>query len=218
MATAWYDRDRSVFDREKREVQAEYPNLHFYRDDNRMIVRGGFPLRHDGKDLDRFQIEIELPRKRKDDIPVIRETAGRIPRSNDNHVNELTGDICLFVPEERWRIFPVGSTLLAFLNGPVRNYFLGIALKELGEPWPFGERPHGRAGIIEFYSELIGISDPEVIERYIQCLSKQSFKGHWACPCGSGNKIRNCHASEILELKEKVPWYYARKSLEQLRL
>lgn len=218
MPAAWYDRDPSIFEREKREVQAEYPSLHFYREGDRMTVRGSFPLRHGGKDLDRFQIEVQLPRNRKDDIPVIRETGSRIPRLNDNHINDLSGDICLFVPEERWRIFPVGSTLLDFLNGPVRNYLLGFALKELGERWPFGERPHGPAGIVEFYSELIGTSDRRVIRDYIQCLSKKSFKGHWPCPCGSGKKTRNCHASQIQDLRKKIPWNYAMKSLQQLGL
>lgn len=216
MPDAWYDREPRVLELEKQQVRSEYPTLHFYREGDRMIVRGSFPLRHEGKDLERFQIEVELPRNRKDDIPVVRETGGRIPRLNDNHINELTGDICLFVPEERWRLFPVGSSLLEFLNGPVRNYFLGVALKELGEPWPFGERPHGNAGIIEFYSELIGTTEPGVVKQYVQCLSKQNFKGHWPCPCGSGNKIRNCHASDILKLREKIPWQYARKSLEHL--
>lgn len=216
MMEPWYDRDPTLLDRQKQEVQSEYPTLHFYREHDRLFVRGSFPLLHDGRVLDRFSIEIELPRNRPDDIPIIRETGGRIPRLNDNHINVASGDICLFVPEERWRIFPTGSNLADFLNGPVRNYFLGFSLKQLGEPWPFGERPHGKDGIIQYYNELLGTSDEVVIRRYIQCLSKKSFKRHWPCPCGSGKKIRNCHSSQIQDLREKIPWAYATRSLGYL--
>jgi hypothetical protein len=219
MVDPWYDRDPTLFEIQKREVQSQYPNLHFYREHDLIFVRGSFPLIAAGRVLDRFSIEIELPRNRQEDIPIIRETGGRIPRISDNHINvtNQAGDICLFVPEERWRIFPFGSSLLEFLNGPVRNYFLGFALKELGESWPFGERPHGKAGIFEYYGELLGTSDEQVIRKYIQCLSKKALKRHWSCPCGSGKKIRNCHVAEIQELREKVPWSYALRSLEHLR-
>ncbi|HEV7746133.1 MAG TPA: hypothetical protein VGO56_14130 [Pyrinomonadaceae bacterium] len=216
MMATWYDRDPTLLDGQKQEVQSEYPTLHFYRERDRLFVRGSLPLVHDDRVLDRFSIEIELPRNRPDDIPIIRETGGRIPRVTDNHINVAHGDICLFVPEERWRVFPTGSSLLDFLKGPVRNYFLGYSLKQLGEPWPFGERPHGKDGIIQYYSELLGTSDEKIIRRYVQCLSKKSFKRHWPCPCGSGKKIRNCHGSQIQELREKIPWAYAMKSLRYL--
>jgi hypothetical protein len=216
MIEPWYDRNPKLLEIQKQEVQSQYPNLHFYREEDLVFVRGSFPLLQAGRVLDRFNIEIELPRNRPDDIPVIREKSGRIPRTSDNHINVASGDICLFVPEERWRLFPVGSGLIDFLNGPVRNYFVGFALKELGEPWPFGERSHGKAGIIEYYSELLSTSDEHVIRRYIQCLSKKSFKRHWPCPCGSGKKIRNCHAAEIQELRKRISWSYASKSLEHL--
>lgn len=213
----WYGREGALLDLIKQEVQAEYPMLHFFRQGDRLFLRGSFPIVHVDRVLDRFNIEVELPRNRADGLPVVREIGGRIPRTTDNHINNSSGDICLFIPEERWRIFPVGSTLLNFLNGPVRNYFLGFSMKELGQPWPFGERPHGKEGIVEYYSELLGTADVKTIRRYLECLSKKSFKGHWLCPCGSGKKVRKCHATQIRELRETIPWTCATKSLGYLR-
>src|SRR5262245_29145603 len=101
----WYDSDPSPLEQWKQDLQTQYPTLQFYRERDRILVRGSYPLVHDGRVLDRFSIEIELPRNRKDDLPVIREIGGRIARITDNHVNP-GGDVCLFVPDERWRIFP----------------------------------------------------------------------------------------------------------------
>jgi hypothetical protein len=47
------------------------------------------------------------------------------------------------VPEE-W-LLARDQTFRAFLDGPMRNFFLGQILVEAGKPWPFGERPHSAA-------------------------------------------------------------------------
>ncbi len=216
MKRPWYEIDAWLLERWTQEVQSQYPTLQFFRERDGIVVRGSFPLLHDGRVLDRYSIEIELPRNDPDDIPVIRETGGRIARIENNHVNKAAGDICLFVPDERWRIFPLGSSLLNFLDGPVRNYFLGFSLKQLGEPWPFGERPHGKDGIIQLYAELLGTSDLQTITRYLECLSRATLKGHWLCPCGSGKRIRKCHRLQINDLREKIAPALAAKSLRSL--
>jgi hypothetical protein len=193
-------------------VQDQYPSLQFFTESGKNYLRGSFPLESEGRILDRFVIEIELPERGRDTIPAIREIGGRIPRIVDNHINP-NGDICLFVPDERWRVFPRGATLLDFLNGPVRNYFLGYCLKEAGEDWPFGERHHGKSGIIEYYEEVVGTNNQVVIKKYLEVLSSKNLKGHWKCPCLSGKKIRDCHQSQLEDLRQKIDRSAAEKSL-----
>ena len=53
-----------------------------------------------------------------------------------------TGEACPIVPEE-WLVGPGRDSIAKFLNGPVRNFFIGQILVENGHPWPFGERQHG---------------------------------------------------------------------------
>lgn len=212
----WHQRDPEAFAKQKQQVQVEYSHLHFFLENDVIFIRGSFPLKHEAKIIDRHSIEIELPSNYPETVPIVRETGGRVSRIPDNHFNTLDGEVCLFALNERWQHFPAGATLLDFLNGPVRNHFLGLSLRELGEPWPFGERSHGRAGIIESYSELLGTDDESTIVRYVEYLSKPKLKGHWPCPCGSGRKIRQCHLPVIREVREKIPLHTAMESLKHL--
>ncbi len=217
MKKPWHTVKPELLARMREDVKCAYPNLHFYPEDEVVFVRGEFPLVDDGQTLDQFSVEIELPRYDPDELPVLREVGGRIARTEDNHINGPSGDICLFVPDERWRIYPRGSTLLDFLNVPVRNYFIGFCLVEMGEPWPFGQRSHGAAGIFEYYSELLGTDDRQVVTRYVECLSEPRLKGHWECPCGSHKRIRNCHHVALNDLRAKMPPSVAQYSLAQLK-
>lgn len=147
--------------------------------------------------------------------PTVRETAGRIPLTLDRHVIPKTGDCCIQVPDE-WFLIDDSKSIVNFLNGPVRNYFLGQSLVETGEPWPFGERSHGVKGIYESYADILGISDPGEIRRYIAYLSKSVVKRHWDCPCGSGKRLRNCHLAQLRSLQSKVSSRFAQSALSRL--
>jgi hypothetical protein len=151
-------------------------------------------------------------------LPRVRETQGRIPRVLDRHLIPSTGAACLFVGED-W-LLEVGRpqpTFLEFLDGPVRNFFIGQALVEAGQPWPFGERSHGLKGVLEAYGEWFGTQDEKQIGLYLEYLSRDVLKGHWDCPCGSGARIRNCHQNEIRALRERIPQWLATQALQRLR-
>ena len=61
----------------------------------------------------------------------------------------------MLLPDERWRVWPPGTSLLTFLTGPVRSFFLAQSIVEEGEPWPFGQWAHGAKGVLQYYRELI---------------------------------------------------------------
>lgn len=44
-------------------------------------------------------------------------------------------------------------------------------------------------------------SDREAIERLFGYLKKSQIKGHWPCYCGSGEKLRRCHLTELMNLR-----------------
>jgi hypothetical protein len=54
------------------------------------------------------------------------------------------------------------------------------------------------------------------VRSFLECFSRETIKGHWSCPCGSGLRIRDCHPSIQGELKEKLPPHIAKWSLELL--
>ena len=123
---------------------------------------------------------------------------------------------CLFVPEE-WLLRPQEEkTLIRYLDGPVRNYFLWQSLFERGESPPWKERSHGIPGLIEAYGDMVGMQGKEAIIGCLIILSKTAFKGHWICPCRSGQKIRYCHSQHLQNLRLKIFPQVARLALRRL--
>lgn len=218
MRQPWYKVNPKLLEQEKAEVQSAYPDLYFYEENGHILIRGGLPLTHEGVTLDRYLIEIELPQDYPESIPTVREVGGQIPRTVDYHIVNDKGQACLFLPDERWKVCPPGTSLLEFLNGPVRNFFLGQSLVRRGQPWPFGQWGHGARGVHEFYTEIFGTDDLATIRTYLEYLTKKRIKGHWSCPCGSGKRLRNCHFSELQDLQAKIPRSVAMRSWNLLAL
>lgn len=198
----------------ERAVQEKHPDLRLVMDGDRPTLRGSLQVMNDGEVIDRFSVEITFP----DGIaklPRIREIGGRIPHHSDRHVyvND-NGAICTEVPE--LTLLRSKYSLVSYLDGPVRNYFLGQLLVEQGEPWPFGEWAHGKAGLLQAYGEVLGVSGEPEIRRFLDYLGHKKVKGHWVCPCGSGKQLRACHLATIRTLQESIPPSVARQALQRL--
>jgi len=215
MKQVWFEIDPSLYTQVKAEVTAKYPLLHFYIQGRVVIVAGSFPVIHGDTEIDSYQIEIRLPEQYPQGIPYVWEIGKRIPRIADRHMF-VDGRACLFVEEDWYAANPQRTDLLEFLDGPVRNFFIGQSLVEAGRSWPFGQRSHGARGILECYAEMIGTTDLQTAFKYLELLSKKEIKGHWLCPCGSRRKLRNCHYAVIRELKQRIPHRIVRRSWEQI--
>jgi len=198
----------------QRELETKYPDLTASCAGAQMYIRGAFPVLHEGKVLDRYQIEIEWSESDTEG-PLLRETAGRIPWIADRHMSQ-GGMACAFVPEE-WLLRPREErTVIHYLDGPVRNYFLWQSLHERGQASPWKDRSHGVPGLLEAYGDMVGMEGESAIRRCLEYLSKEQVKGHWPCPCGSGERIRHCHLTHIRELQSKIPRDIAQLALKRL--
>lgn len=165
--------------------------------------------------LSQFAIKIVLSERFPDNEPAVFETGGRIPWSADRHVNRR-GDCCVTV-WEHWLVETENRTFAGFLNGPLYEYFLGQYWYEKTGRWPFGERAHGDAGLIEAYAEVLGTRlDKSAVLRKLRLLSMEWPKGHMPCSCGSGQKLRHCHATELRALHERVPSRIAKRMFQRL--
>jgi hypothetical protein len=214
MKIPWCKRDPSHVDHLKAELKKKYPDLRVIVQGDLVFLIGSFPILHDGIELDRFQIMVQIAGNFPESIPIVRETGGRVPNSPDWHTYDK-GALCVMVPEE-WLANPESGSIMAFLDGPVRNYFLGHTLAESGLQRPMGERSHGSRGLLEAYGEMVGSAEPISIRKYLAFLSKDRVKGHWDCPCGSGNKLRKCHMNHFLNLQKKISSKIARMALKRL--
>ena len=116
------------------------------------------------------------------------------------------GKLCLAEPVKEWMIFTENPTLLYFVQKlviPFLYRFFFLAEHNGKRPW--GELPHGGKGLIEHYEKYFNVTGKEKVVRLLEHLAiHNEIKGHPKCPCGSGVKIRYCHAEELRKLT-KVP-------------
>jgi hypothetical protein len=217
MTRLWHRDDPVLYDKEKSEVESHYPDLHFVIAGDFVRVSGTFAVLSDGQVLDRYTVEFQLARDHPKSPPIVREVGGRIPRHEDRHINPRDGTACVLLPDERWRVWPPGSSLLSFLTGPVHTFFLAQSLVDLGQPWPFEQLKHGAKGVFQYYSELLKTADFRVISTFLEYLAAKKIKGHWPCPCRNGKLLRHCHLNLVIDLREKICRRDAARSLEMLK-
>ena len=200
----------------RQEIAANYPDLTIGCDETKIYIRGTFPIQYEGKVLGRYQIEIEWSDS-DSYAPVLRETGGRIPRTDDRHINRRDGTACVLVPEEWLLRSRSERTAIKYLDGPVRDFFIWQSLVEQGQEPTWKARSHGFPGAMEAYADMVGMTEPKQIVKCLEYLSKGPIKGHWDCPCGSGKRLRNCHYDHLRGLTGKIPRRIAQLSLERLR-
>jgi len=201
------------YQRLEAEVQRSYPDLRLVVRNDQPLFRGSFPIRHEGDEIDRFQIEISFP-DGINRLPAIREVGGRILRDSDHHVNASNGDICTDVPE---LILLRGQpSLVEYLDGAVRNFFLSQIIVASGKTWPFGQWEHAKKGLLQAYGELLGVVEERQIRAYLDYVASKKTKGHWPCPCGNTKRLRDCHAKQVAELRERIPRRIAASALKRL--
>ena len=58
-----------------------------------------------------------------------------------------------------------------------------------------------RAGVLESYNDLLGTSEPLTVAKFLLAIVREKVRGHWPCPCGSGEIIRKCHRDAVERLQ-----------------
>lgn len=182
-----------------------------------VYLRGPFLVYHQGKLLDRYEIEIEFPHDYDRQLAIVRETGGRIPRIDDRHVNS-DGTACLYLEDEFWYDYPEGVDFETFLGGIVSSFFQAQRYYELEGRWLYGERAHHLLGLLDFYHEVLGKVALPVIIRLLGDVAGNG-RGHRnrSCPCGSGKKLRHCHQEALRKLKDSLPKELARRRVTELQ-
>lgn len=174
-------------------------------DGNKTILKGPLCFEASAKDLDPitecFEIEIVIPETYPEDLPRVRETGGKIGADYD-HVYE-SGTLCLAVPIEERRVFLEQPSLLGYVNRLVVPYFYGFCHWKTHDVHPFDESEHGPEGIVHHYMDLLGLTDELTVLAVIAFLYEHGYRGHHSCPCGSEDKVRNCHGKALRELHEQ---------------
>lgn len=205
------------FGRIQADLDALYPTMHIFTNQNGATEVAGRFLVVDinGEELDAFSLSIILPPAYPAELPIVYEVGGRIPRIADRHVFN-NGSACIFMPDDRWRCFPIDSSFANYLEGPLRNYFLSqLYYEETGE-WLFGEYSHDEEGIIEYYQELFETQDVSTVVDFLFALCESKVRKKSMCPCGSGKKVKRCCLLRLRELRRKIDPKTAVRALQRL--
>lgn len=187
----------------RRAIARTQPLLRVSIAGERVVVSGPFDVIHEDVPIDTFHVRIELPKPGDSRAPRIYETAGRLPRELDRHVF-ADGGLCLFCPAVYWLHGYNKKPFDAFLEGPVRNFFLYQCARDYGVTWPHGELSHTAIGWLEFYSDLFHAPGEEAY-RLLSFVAAHT-PSPWAhCPCGRSERpISDCHP-ELLNVAARVP-------------
>ena len=217
MKKVWFKKNSLLLYTVKREVKENYPFLRVIVSDKNVFIQGTYELILEGIVVECFKILVILPDNFPRELPRLFEIGGRFPITAKRHFF-LNGKACLFIEEERFKYWP-SSSIKDFIDGPIRNFFISQLYFEKKSKWPFGAREHDEVGIMQFYLEYLDIHNYRVLLKFLEYFSSGKIKESHLCPCGSGNKIRNCvHKEGILFLRDKVSRSTFKSSLKSLKL
>lgn len=131
-------------------------------------------------------------------VPSVRETTDIIPPDYEHLF--LDGTFCLGINGELVERLLREPSLIAFLQGPVASYLYTALFHRLYGRYPYGDRPHGAPGIIQFYSERLEGANDAATLALMEEIASGKYRGKAPCPCGSGKATRSCHGSLIRPL------------------
>ncbi len=200
----WFERDLPLYKAVQEAVDRHLQKLHLYQEGEKIFLRGGIVIEESGMTIARYSVELEFPEDYPKSDPIVRETAGEIPKTANNHFFD-DGRACLFLPEERRRHCPSNCTIDQFVNGPVRSFFEWHVYRKLtGKLPPGGEWKHGLEGTLQFYFAESGSDDIRVVMVFLKYLTAKKIRNQWPCYCGGGRKLQECHLDKITSLRERL--------------
>jgi hypothetical protein len=164
----------------------------------------GFAAQPAGQKLisDSYEIDISVPATYPRAIPLVRETATRIPK--DFH-KLGTGHLCLGSPTRIRLILAENPSLVSFVERCVIPYLYGYSIAEAGGGLPFGELQHGSQGLRDDLASLLGIDDDHTLFDFVLLLAMKKRRANkLPCPCGSSLRLGKCHNRRLNMLRYRL--------------
>ncbi len=214
VARPWYEDQPDLVKEIERDLREHYPTLRLDLSNGEAEVRGTYPiLDEQGTELDRWEVSIILPHSYPDDLPIVRETGGRIPAELANHVLSTDCTACVLLPETRFQSFPRGAPFRTYLDGPVRSFFTNQSYRAGGGDWVHGEWDHGAIAAVQFYKELLGSNEDLVGWRALIAVGL-GLRETDLCPCGRRRPVFQCHAV-LKDVRDNIGERMAERHLVQ---
>lgn len=168
-----------------------------------------------GKRLGYFEVMLISTSKYPFEFPVLREVSNKIPQTADRH--NPAGICCVCIRQIELIRSQKGITLVEFLEEFAIPFFANQLYFEIKGIWINGDWKHGENGVLQFYEELFGVADHEVIKMEMLFFLKLGMMPrNILCPCGSGRKFKKCHLL-IFETLTAIGSDEVRKNLIQFQ-
>ena len=146
-----------------------------------------------------YVIDIVIPLN-SNDLPTVYD-AGHQIKSIYPHRYQ-SGELCLATDTQMRIHFVDGFDLVCWMESYVEPYFFSYEYYKRYQVFPFGDRAHGCRGILQTYQDIFETKTEHAAYALIEYLDSHPYRGHLCCPCGSGQKIRNCHGVTMLRFYE----------------
>jgi hypothetical protein len=165
--------------------------------------------------VDEYQIELSIPNNFPRQIPSVRETAGRIPRS---YHKLQDGALCLGSPTQLLLILAETTSIVRFVERCLIPYLYRYShLEQHGFP-PFGDLGHGPSGIRQDLMALFGTDRAQAVLHFVQLASlNRRDANKQPCPCGSGRRLGRCHNRSVNRLRDRLGRFWFRQLHNDLK-
>lgn len=151
---------------------------------------------------DAYELEIAVPDGFPRELPLVKETAGRIPEGF--HTND-DGSLCLGSPVRQHLELAKAPTLPGFVKTCVIPYLYGFSYREKHGHLPFGELDHGMKGIRKDFAALFGVKDEKIGAHMVRLAGmKKRDANKQSCPCGNGRRLGKCHNRRVNTLRTRL--------------
>lgn len=179
-------------------------------------LEGVFTFSAEWKDYglltDAFTLRIIIPELFPKALPTVHELDGRIPRTQEYHINRDDHSLCLGSPLRLLGTIATEPTLNGFSKQCLTPYLYAVSRKLLqGGEMVFGELAHGRQGELADYIDLLGLRTEIQAMRAIQYLGKKKrLANKLSCPCECGRRLGVCTLNRRLRtfrLLAQRNWY-----------
>ena len=182
-------------------VLERYPSLTAQLNEDGYVLTGNVTLDKTYNDVplyETYNLKILVPNTFPSSSPSVFNIGDSMPPGFDHFLND--GSFCLGAQCEIRSFLDEHPTVLEFLDELLMSFLYSASFFRLYGTFPFGERSHGTAGIIEAYKDRYRVEDDRLLAQLLLILiGEVPYRGHHLCPCGSGKILRNCHGRPVLK-------------------
>ena len=195
---------KSKFEKDFLKVGEFFPKLsYFWNSKSRLwIIKGDIDICDtEGEYWETYNIIIGIPENYPHCVPIVLEKSDLIPRNIDWHISK-EGVCCIDIGHNLIAMSKRGINIFSFIREKIYPYLANQVYKIERKVYAGKEYLHHFDGVIQYYMEEHNLSTIDSIISILDRIVLNNKIGrNENCPCGSGEKTKDCHLESIYELK-----------------